>query len=303
MNFGEVLSRAWQIIWKHKVLWLFGIMAGCAGSGGGSPNIQYSFSRDLPPQIGSYFEQFPVEQIPLWIGLALVVILFMVAVSVFFGTIGRIGVIRGTLQIEASSSRLSFSELFRGSLPYFWRVFALVLIVSITIALVALIVMLPIILLSVVTFGFALLCFIPLLCLLIPLAWIVEAYIELGIVSIVADNLGVMAGLQRAWELVSKNFGPVLLMALILILGIGTIGGFIIFGPLLLALTPLLSIIIFESSNVVPFAALVSILCLVIYLPVLLVLSGMLRSYINTAWTLTYLRLTPILSGRETTTL
>jgi uncharacterized membrane protein YgcG len=34
-NFGEVLTRAWQIIWKHKVLWIFGILAGC-GQGGGS---------------------------------------------------------------------------------------------------------------------------------------------------------------------------------------------------------------------------------------------------------------------------
>jgi hypothetical protein len=28
-NFGEVLTRAWQIIWKHKVLWVFGILASC----------------------------------------------------------------------------------------------------------------------------------------------------------------------------------------------------------------------------------------------------------------------------------
>ena len=27
-NFGEVLTRAWQIIWKHKVLWIFGIWQG-----------------------------------------------------------------------------------------------------------------------------------------------------------------------------------------------------------------------------------------------------------------------------------
>ena len=37
MDYGEVLSRAWRIIWKHKVLWIFGIMAGCtSGSGGGN---------------------------------------------------------------------------------------------------------------------------------------------------------------------------------------------------------------------------------------------------------------------------
>ena len=36
-NFGEVLTRAWQIIWKHKVLWIFGILASCGrGSGGGN---------------------------------------------------------------------------------------------------------------------------------------------------------------------------------------------------------------------------------------------------------------------------
>ena len=35
-NFGEVLTRAWQITWKYKVLWIFGILAGCSeGSGGG----------------------------------------------------------------------------------------------------------------------------------------------------------------------------------------------------------------------------------------------------------------------------
>jgi len=32
-NFGEVLTRAWQIIWKHKVLWIFGFLAGCGQSG------------------------------------------------------------------------------------------------------------------------------------------------------------------------------------------------------------------------------------------------------------------------------
>jgi hypothetical protein len=301
MNFGEVLSKAWQIIWKHKILWLFGIMAGCAGSGGGAPNFQYSYSTDLPPQIGSYIEQFPREQIPLWIAIAVVVILLLAAVSIFFGTIGRIGIIRGTLQVEGSRAHLSFGELFGGSLPYFWRVFALVLIVSITIVLVTLIIMIPVVLLSAVTFGFALLCILPFLCLLIPIAWLVEAYVELGIVAIVADNLGITAALQRAWEIISKNIGPVLLMALILILGIGTLGGLIISGPLILALVPILTLVFFSPSNVVPLLALVSILCLVIYLPVLLVLSGMLRSYINTAWTLTYLRLTPMLTGGGTT--
>ena len=41
-NFGEVLTRAWQITWKYKVLWIFGILAGCTnGGGGGGGNSGY----------------------------------------------------------------------------------------------------------------------------------------------------------------------------------------------------------------------------------------------------------------------
>ncbi len=32
MDFGNILTRAWQISWKHKALWLFGILAACGGS-------------------------------------------------------------------------------------------------------------------------------------------------------------------------------------------------------------------------------------------------------------------------------
>ena len=34
-NFGETLTRSWQIVWKHKVLWIFGILASCSRGGGG----------------------------------------------------------------------------------------------------------------------------------------------------------------------------------------------------------------------------------------------------------------------------
>lgn len=299
MDFGEVLSRAWRIIWKHKVLWIFGIMAGCAGSGGGSTSVQYQFgSSDIPPQFQATLDQIPREQIPLIIGIAILVILVMIIISIFFGTIGRIGIIRGALQVEQATTELTFGELFRGSLPYFWRVFALVLLVSIVIMILSMLMIVPVVLLTVFTFGLILLCLLPLLCLLVPLSWLVQAYIELGVVSIVADNLGVIAGLQRAWDIVKTKIGQVILMALILILG-GGIGSLIIGAPLLLVLSPLIAGVIASAENVFMVGALISILCLVIYLPVLLVLNGILRSYINTAWTLTYLRLTPMLTGRR----
>ena len=61
MDFGYVLKRAWQIIWKFKVLWIFGILASCgqAGSSGGS-NSGYRFSSqdiNIGPQIEGFFNR------------------------------------------------------------------------------------------------------------------------------------------------------------------------------------------------------------------------------------------------------
>ena len=60
MDIGEVLSRAWQIIWKHKVLWIFGILAGCAsGGGGGNPGSGVSWQSDkLPHQLRTQLTRF-----------------------------------------------------------------------------------------------------------------------------------------------------------------------------------------------------------------------------------------------------
>ena len=60
-NFGEVLTRAWQIIWKHKILWVFGILASFArGSGGGSSgggNSGYQGGSGNSPFSTGRFEQ------------------------------------------------------------------------------------------------------------------------------------------------------------------------------------------------------------------------------------------------------
>ena len=36
MNYSEVFSNAWKIVWKFKAFWIFGILSSCMRSGGGS---------------------------------------------------------------------------------------------------------------------------------------------------------------------------------------------------------------------------------------------------------------------------
>src|SRR3990172_8965125 len=137
-NFGEILTRAWQITWKYKVLWIFGILAGCTsgsgGGGGGGGNTGYSTgpSEDwnVPPEIQglvSWMADFVawVED-NLWIFVVIgLVFLLLVIISIFLGTIGRIGLIKGAYQAEMGAERLALGELFSASMPYFWRVFGL----------------------------------------------------------------------------------------------------------------------------------------------------------------------------------
>ena len=57
MDFGEVLTRAWQITWRYKGLWVLGLLAGCGtggggGGGGGSPS-----STGAGPQSYGQIEQ------------------------------------------------------------------------------------------------------------------------------------------------------------------------------------------------------------------------------------------------------
>lgn len=121
MDIGNVLSRAWQIIWKHKVLWIFGILAGCqGGGGGGGSSFNMRGNTDRPanfPQLEQYFQNVDPVVIAVIVGIILLIVLFLVIVAVFLGTIGRIGLIRGTAQVEAGAASLSFGELFSGSMP------------------------------------------------------------------------------------------------------------------------------------------------------------------------------------------
>ncbi len=293
MDFGAVLSRAWQIIRKHKALWIFGILAGCTGvasSGGSNTGVRFS-GQDVPGQFEPFLRQF--ERIPNWqiTTLVLIIILIVIALvllAIILGTVGRIGLIRGTLLAEQGTERLPFGFLFSDSLGYFWRVLLFNLVGGILLGIVFLIVGLPLLIL---TCGTALLC-------LFPLFWFFQLVIEQTNIAIVVENTGIRDGLQRGWEVVTKNLGPMIVMALILYLGVSLIGGFIIGLPIALVVVPAVAGVVWGGLDPSGFprfvgpGILIAGLCLVAYLPVLLVLSGILRAYISSAWTLTYMRLT-----------
>jgi len=289
-NFGEVLARAWQIIWKHKVLWIFGIFAGCArgggggtggaGSGGGTGSGNQPF-----PQLEQFFQQLGqwIEDNPWIVAVFVVLVIVLVIVSIFLGTLGRIGLIKGTYQAERGAERLNFGELFSESRPYFWRVFGLALLIG----LIAVLAFAPLALFGALTAGIGFICVLPLICILIPVLWALSVVIEQANVAIVLENLGIGDGFRRGWEVVRANVGPILLLTLVIFVGSGILG-FIIAIPIIGAALPL----IFSAASNTTGPIWITVICCAVYFPILLVLSGILNAYVQSVWTLTFVRLT-----------
>ena len=294
-NFGEVLTRAWQNIWKHKVLWIFGILASCArsnggGGGGGGGNSGYQTgSGDAPfsggqieqviNQVGQYIEQ------NLWI--IIVVALAIILLSFVFyalGMMGRIGLIKGTYKAEHGAESMSFGEIWTESMPYFWRIFGL----NFLIGLAFFIIFVPLIVLGVVTAGIGFVCLLPIICILIPIGWVLSIVIEQAQAAIVLEELGMLDGFKRGWQIVKTNVGPMIVMGLILAIGGGIIG-VIIAVPIIIAVVPLIIGAGSLRESLTP--VYIALACCAVYMPVLIFFNGVLTAYIQSAWALTFIRL------------
>jgi hypothetical protein len=296
MDFGYVLKRAWEIIWKFKVLWIFGILASCGqASGSGGSNSGYQFSSQnstLGHQTELWFNQLNPGIITLLIVVGIIVAIALVVLVVLLGTVGRIGLIRGTLKAEQGAGKLTFSELWREGLTYFWRVFFLNLLIAVLILLGVVAVVILSTILAIGTLGIFLICLIPLLCLIIPIAWLVSIFIEQANVALVVENLDIADAIKRGWQVFIDNIGSMIVMGLILVIGISVIGGLIIGLPLLGVAAPAALGIATGVTDNIRNGVILSVVLFVIYLPFLLVFSGVLRAYTQSAWTLTFMRLT-----------
>lgn len=305
MKFGEILSKAWKVIWKHKILWLFGILAGCGASGshgnngGGSSSAatssQYQSGRwegfdHMAPSAQRGIEEFfrNLADIPVgvWIAIGLGVIFVMILFSVLFvmlRNLGVTGVVKGTSMADEAGEEdkpLSLKEVFNGLKPSYWKVLLFDLGYKIAGFIVGLMLFLPIILLVVFTCGFGLL-------LIIPIGWLISLMVNFTTIAIVEEELGVFEAISRAWKLLVKNLGNVFLM--FLILGVGQIViGLLLALPIFASFLPLLINGIATSFQTITTGLVVSGIMLLIFIPITILLGGVLRAYVWSAWTLTY---------------
>ncbi|NUM45685.1 MAG: hypothetical protein HUU38_13360 [Anaerolineales bacterium] len=313
MDLREVLTQAWHITWKHKILWLFGVLAGCGGQVGNN-SFNYSINSEAPQSptgpsnipgapgmspglrqfstmFERWFEQFSPVEIILFVAIAVMVLLFLFVFFTVLGTVGRIGLVKGTVEGERGVVSLSFGELFGQVRPFFWRVIGLGLLLGLVFVVLGGMFAVFAGIFTSITFGFGAICLLPLLCVLGPLGWLVGLAIQQAYVALIAEDLSIATALQRGWEVTRQNLGPVILMGLILNVGVLIVGGTLVVLPFTVMALPALGGVAIGSDEAVGGGLLIAGLCLMLYLPVMIVLGGLIRTYYEAAWTLTYLRL------------
>lgn len=140
---------------------------------------------------------------------------------------------------------------------------------------------------SILTLGIGLVCLLPLLCLLIPLGIGLSIYTQLAQIALIVEDLDLPDAFRRGWEVLRENIGEVLIMALLLGVG-GFVAGLVLMVPFILLALPLILGLLAgtDTSGLSGLAA--TLVGILLYLPILLLASGVVRTFTTGAWTLTY---------------
>jgi hypothetical protein len=143
LDITKVLNRSWHILWKYRILWVFGFfLAMTAGGGGSNPNFRWSQNANRgpngfhwdPDSWGSVMGQSGHALLNLLITcgiVLLVVILIWSVVTAFLKYISETATIRAVNDYEDTGIKASFKELWKtGWSKTSWRLFLINLLLS-----------------------------------------------------------------------------------------------------------------------------------------------------------------------------
>lgn len=311
MNFDfiEVFTRAGKITWKYKVLWIFGILASCgrssgsSNSGGSNRGSSGTSNNPLTPEMMNQLEAFGTRILNwyqqhtwiLFVGIALLVI--SIVLQIFFSLVGTAGLARGVVQAENGAETIPFGGLFSESLSYFWRLFGASLIIWLPLMVIFILALLAMIIpaarsgMNETAMGGALvLVLISMCCCMFPVSIALGLYHFQVKRAITVDNLGVFAALARGWQVLSKNIIILLIIGVVIFIA-GFIIGLIVMLPLILLFVPLMQALI--QGNITSWRPFIAVgIFSICYSPIAWLIGGILMTYTESVWTLTYLRLT-----------
>jgi hypothetical protein len=299
MNYGEIVSRALAISWRHKYLWLMALLAG-EGIGFSLP----SFQQGRRSNNGRPFSNVSYDQITSWIGAHVTLLVtigvgvLIVAIVLFLiSVIANGAVVRGAAEHDADRP-FGLRAAWRSGLGTFWPVLGVKLIslvvwlvVLAAIASLALVAFMagsrsnvPLAVATGLTAGFLLL-------LSFPFGVVFGVAIRLAMRAVVLDGSPSLAAIRRGFHLIRWRFGRLALVWLLAVV-CGLLGGVIVAAAAVIVALPLAAIT--AGSYVaggIGVAIGVGVVLAIVWAVVALTLSAAVDAFVSTIWTLAYARL------------
>jgi len=310
MDHIKVLKRAFEITWRYRVLWVFGIIlaltTGGGGGGGGNGRFQYTFG-------GEELSGFPMNTlITIGVGLACVIVILIIA-SVVARYVAETALLRMVDDHEETGEQRSVRQGFRlGWSRTALRLFLMNLLIGLPTAVVFILLfalaLAPLLLWAtesrvagvigtVATIGLVFL----VILLLIIVATILSLLMHFFRRVCALEELGVIESIQHGYAFVRRHLKDVVIMWLIMVgLGLGWIFVMIPVAILLLVVAAILggfpallvgglASLVFEGPvpQILAAAVGIPIFILVVAVPGLF-LGGLKEVFKSSAWTLTY---------------
>lgn len=249
MDYGNLLSRSWRVVWDHKFMIVLGFLA-ALGSGMSSNSNNFNWQADSGDFQNMPFIDVPFTQadfaeiLPVIGAMAAGALCFAILLGIVLWILrltAQAGMIDAASRLDAGQ-KVSFGEAMSAGWSKIWNMIALDLLLFGVVFLTVIF----FILLMVLTAGGSAAAFaggassgqdfwapfaalggglIALICCLI--CGLVLFFILVGVIStfaqraIVLENQGIVDAIKRAWEVIRANLGEVIiLLILFLVLGI-----------------------------------------------------------------------------------
>ena len=311
INFGEILSKSWKIILKFKILWIFGILAGCGARTGASYNYNLNSADFRNSNWFSGYEFSRAEYLlrqfwnQAWTRYAWLIWLFVILLIVMLllrfalGVIGKTALIKGASRADSGAETLRFAQLWRDGTFFFWRMTGLKLVFTLPFWIIDLI-----LLAGMLFSGYMLLTsnlpplpgigiftfFLMLLCVMWIFSILVNWILEQSSNALVIEDLGIAKSIARGWEVFKKAWLSIIAFSIILAV-LSFIVSIVVAIPIILVAIPL---VFAAATRLLPAGWIISFAVggSVILFPVILIIMGLLQAYIQTVWTLVFIRIT-----------
>jgi len=294
-DFGEILTRAWQITWKHKKLWVYAML----------PFVIWALYLPLfmlvfpwgvieNPTSSSPILDFlerPGSETILVVGL-----LGTTALAFLLQLFGNAALTLGVVRAESGQETQGLIDLFKASLLYVGRILGAMLLIGLAvfIGLVAFTACSAAV--SMVTFGIG---SIFLQFLLYPIMFAVAIVSEQSQAGIVADDLGVTDALSRAWDLLTSHIWKFLLIGVVIYIVRSVLASFITVPMVIPMWFVMFNSLASEAAPPDMSMLWLSMLCMVAALPFYVVFMGITTTYTRAAFVVTYRRLTRDSEARQ----